>query len=89
MVIHKMVGEECNKTRSLWEEVFWEDSIQFTDYYFKHKAKLNTGYVIGEYPYNAMLFRTPYMLQIGEVKKMSPQACVLIMKRFFGSQAPG
>ena len=69
MVIHKMVGEECNKTRSLWEEVFWEDSIQFTDYYFKHKAKLNTGYVIGEYPYNAMLFRTPYMLQIGEVQK--------------------
>ena len=69
MVIHKLVGEECKKTRSLWEEVFWEDSVQFTDYYFEHKAKLNTGYVIGEFPYHAMLFRTPYMLHIGNVVK--------------------
>lgn len=69
MVIHKITGEECNKTRSLWEEVFWEDSIRFTDYYFKYKAKLNIGYVIGDAPYNAMLFRTPYLLQIGEIQK--------------------
>ena len=67
MVIHKLVGEECKKTRSLWEEVFWEDSVQFTDYYFEHKAKLNTGYVIGEFPYHAMLFRTPYMLHVENV----------------------
>lgn len=69
MVIHELTGEECNKTRALWEEVFWEDSVRFTDYYFQHKAKLNTGYVIGEYPYHAMLFRTPYLLQIGDCQK--------------------
>ena len=72
MVIHKIVGAECKKTRSLWEEVFYEDSLQFTDYYFEHKAKLNTGYVIGEFPYHAMLFRTPYMLHIGdEIREIS------------------
>ena len=83
MVIHKMVGEECKKTRSLWEEVFFEDSVQFTDYYFEHKAKLNTGYVIGEFPYHAMLFRTPYMLHIGdEIREISYIVGVATRKEF-------
>ena len=66
MQIHKMTGEECKKLRPLWEEVFYEDSVQFTDYYFEHKAEKNKGYVIGNTSYDAMMFRTPYNMQIGE-----------------------
>ena len=38
MKITKIVGEACKTARSLWEEVFYEDSVQFTDYYFENKA---------------------------------------------------
>ena len=69
MTIKKIEAEECETARFLWEEVFYEDSKVFTDYYFQYKAKLNTGYVMGEYPYRSMLFRTPYLLQIGEIRK--------------------
>lgn len=69
MKITKIVGEACKTARSLWEEVFYEDSVQFTDYYFENKAEKNIGYVIGEAPYDAMMFRTPYTLQIGDARK--------------------
>lgn len=69
MVIQKIKGETCKKTRALWEEVFFEDSVQFTDYYFTHKADKNIGYVIGQEPYDAMMFRTPYTLGIGKKQK--------------------
>lgn len=61
--------EDCKTTRSLWEEVFCEDSVQFTDYYFQNKAEKNIGYVIGETPYDAMMFRTPYQLHIGNQQR--------------------
>ena len=35
-----MEGEECISLRPLWEEVFWEDSKEFTDYYFEEKASV-------------------------------------------------
>ena len=69
MKIEKITGENCNATRPLWEEVFYEDSAQFTDYYFAYKAEKNIGYVIGKNPYDAMMFRTPYRMQIGEVQR--------------------
>lgn len=69
MGINRIEGEACKTTRTLWEEVFYEDSVQFTDYYFENKATKNIGYVIGHAPYDAMMFRTPYTLQIGEVQK--------------------
>ena len=69
MKIEKIIGENCNATRPLWEEVFYEDSAQFTDYYFAYKAEKNIGYVIGKNPYDAMMFRTPYRMQIGEVQR--------------------
>lgn len=69
MEISKIMGETCKTTRPLWEEVFYEDSVQFTDYYFKNKAERNIGYVIGQAPYDAMMFRTPYTLQIGKSQK--------------------
>lgn len=65
----RIAGKQCNTTRSLWEEVFYEDSVEFTDYYFKCKAEDNIGYVIGEEPYNAMMFCTPYKVQIGQEQK--------------------
>ena len=69
MTINKINGELCKKARSLWEEVFSEDSVQFTDYYFENKAEKNIGYVIGQAPFDAMMFRTPYQLQIGQARK--------------------
>lgn len=44
-------GIECIRenavleTRPLWEEVFSEDSVSFTEYYFRTKAALNTTFV--------------------------------------------
>lgn len=69
MRINKIARKECKTTRSLWEEVFYEDSVQFTDYYFENKADRNIGYVIGQVPYDAMMFRTPYKLQIGNEQR--------------------
>lgn len=69
MEIKKITKEACKTTRSLWEEVFPEDSIQFTDYYFEQKAPKNIGYVLGEEPYDAMMFRTPYPLCIGNKQR--------------------
>lgn len=69
MTIKKITGDLCKTARSLWEEVFYEDSVQFTDYYFENKAEKNIGYVIGQAPYDAMMFRTPYQLQIGQARK--------------------
>jgi len=69
MRINKIAGKVCKTTRSLWEEVFYEDSVQFTDYYFENKADRNIGYVIGQAPYDAMMFRTPYKLQIGNEQR--------------------
>lgn len=68
-VVDVLSKEECKTTRSLWEEVFLEDSVRFTDYYFENKAEKNVGYVIGQAPYDAMMFRTPYPLQIGKTQK--------------------
>lgn len=69
MIINRVEGKACKNTRSLWEEVFYEDSVKFTDYYFENKAEKNIGYVLGQAPYDAMMFRTPYLLQLGEYKK--------------------
>ena len=69
MIINKITGDFCRTARPLWEEVFYEDSVQFTDYYFENKAKQNIGYVMGQVPYEAMMFRTPYQLQIGQTRK--------------------
>lgn len=69
MEVKKLTGEACKKTRTLWEEVFSEDTKQFTDYYFENKAPQNIAYVIGEEPFHAMMFRTPYTLKLWEQKR--------------------
>ena len=41
MKINTIWGKDCKMARSLWQEVFYEDSMQFTDYYFENKAEKN------------------------------------------------
>lgn len=68
-MINRIEGKLCKTARPLWEEVFYEDSKAFTDYYFENKAEKNIGYIYGTFPYEAMMFRTPYQLQIGKEKR--------------------
>lgn len=69
MEIKRLAGKACKTTRPLWEEIFTEDSPQFVDYYYAKKAADNIAYVSGEEPYEAMLFRTPYPVQIYDKTK--------------------
>lgn len=72
MEITRLTGKACKTTRELWEKVFQEDSHKFVDYYYEEKAPHNTGYVIGDEPYESMLFCTPYSVQVyGKVKELS------------------
>ncbi len=63
--IKELDGEECLKLRGLWEEVFWEDSKEFTDYYFEEKARKNHAFClqIGEEAVS-MLYLSPYSMWI-------------------------
>ena len=47
--IEILIGEDVLRTRSLWEEVFAEDTKQFLDYYYAHKAQNNICFVIQEH----------------------------------------
>lgn len=60
-----MEGEGCTALRPLWEEVFWEDSKEFTDYYFKEKAVRNRafGLRIGK-DWVSMLYLSPYRMMM-------------------------
>lgn len=83
MQIKTLIGEECKSTRSLWEEVFSEDSRKFLDYYYSWKAPLNIGYVIGKEPYEAMMFRTPYDLQVMDGKREISYLVAVATKKEF------
>ena len=62
--------ENCN-TRTLYEEVFQEDSKEFVDYYYTEKTKDNEIYVVREdHAVRAMLHLNPYTLLVnGEEKE--------------------
>ena len=71
-VVKRLEQEACLTLRPLWEEVFYEDSVEFTDYYFQEKAVRNRGFVLqgmGEKAeeVRAMLYLSPYpmMLRVG------------------------
>lgn len=58
-----MEGKECIALRPLWEEVFREDSKEFTDYYFREKAMRNRAFVLrigGDCV--SMLYLSPYRM---------------------------
>jgi predicted N-acetyltransferase YhbS len=59
-------GVDVLAARSLWEEVFSEDSQAFTDYYFQNKAVLNTTFVcLLDDKIVSMVHLTPYQIMIG------------------------
>ncbi len=65
VTIEKLTTAEALSAKAMWSEIFYEDSQQFTDYYFEEKMAGNTGYGVkcgGRLC--AMLFLTPYMGQI-------------------------
>lgn len=55
-------GMESDKVKSLWQEVFYEDSQLFVDYYFAQKVQENIIFVIttGKDEICSMLHLTPY-----------------------------
>lgn len=58
-------GKEVLQTRTLWEEVFAEDSENFTDYYFSHKAEKNITFVCTyENVIISMIHMTPYHMNV-------------------------
>lgn len=63
--VELLTGAASSETRKLWEEVFWEDSSAFVDYYYKNKANRNIWLVIRESgEIQSMLALTPYELCI-------------------------
>lgn len=61
--IKKIEGGACCSLRPLWEEVFFEDTRLFNDYYFENKAEKNTALVLEDDGQDlAMLYLTPYRL---------------------------
>lgn len=64
MQLQRLSGKDCLELRPLWEEVFWEDSREFTDYYFANKADKNQGYALWEKKYLSMLYLTNYEMQV-------------------------
>ena len=64
LVLCKLEGKEVSRTRSLYEEVFREDSKAFVDYYYENKAPGNTTFVLESSAHEiiAMLHLTPYTL---------------------------
>ncbi len=67
MQLRKLENNEHGLTRSLWEQVFSEDSREFLDYYYFIKTRDNQIYVIEEDgTIRSMLQLNPYLLRTGE-----------------------
>ncbi len=64
--VRALKGADCLQLRPLWEEVFFEDSEVFTDYYFKEKAEKNDGLALIDREGKAvsMLYLAPYRLKL-------------------------
>lgn len=78
MQVCRLTGSEVQKTRPLWEEVFWEDSEEFVDYYYKEKAPHNLTLAIWEKETDmpaAMLHLTSYTMVISGKKY---QTCYVV-----------
>ena len=67
MNVRRLEPEERGKTRTLWEEVFTEDTKAFLDYYYYIKTKDNQIYVVEQDDrICSMLQLNPYRLKIEE-----------------------
>lgn len=62
-ILRILEKEACLTLRPLWEEVFYEDSAEFTDYYFREKAKRNRAFALeGAEGMRAMLHLSPNLM---------------------------
>ena len=65
-ILRKLKPEEHGLTRTLWEQVFTEDTKEFLDYYYTEKIKDNEIYVIEtDHDIRAMMHLNPYVIQMG------------------------
>ncbi len=73
MEVRKLEQKEHRDTRSLYEEVFSEDSASFVDYYYSEKTKDNQVYAVEEDDgIRAMLHLNPYRIWVnGSVKDVN------------------
>mgnify|MGYP000224675495 CR=1 FL=1 len=70
MKIRRLEKEEHQVVRSLYEEVFSEDSTSFVDYYFTEKTKDNVIYVLEEEgAVRSMLHLNPYQIKVNGIEK--------------------
>ena len=68
-ILKKLKPEERGLTRTLWEQVFTEDTKEFLDYYYTEKTKNNEIYVIEtDHDIRAMMQLNPYVIQMGRKK---------------------
>ncbi len=84
MEIIKLKQSEHHNTRTLYEEVFQEDSKEFVDYYYTEKTKDNEIYVVREdHDIRAMLHLNPYTLMVnGEGKKTNYIVAVATQEKY-------
>lgn len=67
--IRKLEQAEHSQTRTLWEEIFIEDTRAFLDYYYKVKTAGNQIYVAEDVEQIcAMLQLNPYRIKLGEAQ---------------------
>lgn len=63
--VRKLEQTEHIRTRSLWEEVFTEDSAAFLNYYYEEKCRDNTIYVVeSQGEILSMLHLNPYEVRV-------------------------
>ena len=66
-ILKKLKSEERGFTRTLWEQVFTEDTKEFLDYYYTEKTKNNEIYVIEtDHDIRAMMQLNPYVIPMGK-----------------------
>ncbi len=87
MKIRKLERAENQKTKALYQEVFYEDSQSFADYYYEEKAKDNQIYVAedGE-NVCAMLHLNPYTLMVNGSEKESNYIVAVATKEEYRRQ---
>lgn len=85
-MIRKLNQAEHRDTRRLWEEIFYEDSKKFLDYYYSVKTAENEIYVVEtDGAIRAMLQLNPYeMVMPGGIKKTNYIVGVATEKAYRG-----
>ena len=82
MKIRRLEKEEHQMVRSLYEEVFSEDSTSFVDYYFTEKTKDNEIYVLEEDgAVRSMLHLNPYQIMVNGIEKTAHYIVAVAARR--------